>query len=142
MAKMPAIAVYRQCEIHAFQNQERVENVVCREIDDVYLLHDVGATEPLIAWAADGMRSPESRLLAARHLAEPAAAAAAQRRKVTIDRPYVAAAVSGLGRLESASDAIYGAKFHPGPPPGVHFPARPAEHAEALRAAQTQASKE
>lgn len=136
MAKMPAIAVYRGCEIHAFQGSERVEKVVCSEIDTIHQLQEFGATERLLAWAADGMRSPESRLLAARILGEPAAVAAAQRQKVTIDRAYVAAAVSGLQTLESASSAVYGAKFHPGPPPGAHFPARPAEHAEALRAAQ------
>lgn len=134
---MPSIATYRGVDVHDFQSQERIETIIVPEIDRVLAIHaDTDtATAALLRWIVDGSRSPESRLLAGRLLLEPAAALAAQRQKVNLDRAFISAALAGLDTLESACPTNYGARFHPPAPPGVSFPERPPEHVEALRAA-------
>lgn len=138
MAKvpMPTVGTYRGVALHAFQSRERIERVVCPEIDQVMTL---AAPRRLAAIACDITKSPEARMAAADKVLERAAAATDRHRGVAgVDIVKVKASRAGLNTLNLADPARYGTLLQPEPPPlqgGARAPRRPAEHAEALRAA-------
>ncbi|WP_036281886.1 hypothetical protein [Methylocystis sp. ATCC 49242] len=131
---MPHGAVYRGCAIHRFQSEDRIRQIVIPAIDAVSAMED---PDELFAYLTDVYRPPEARLLAKRKLLDPADEARAAGRKAMVDVALVRAWAAGLDSLRWASPQFYGTDLTPGLPPGSPpLPARPAEHAEALRAAQ------
>lgn len=136
---MPSLGVYRGREIHDFQSRERIETVVCRELDEV--LDIISTADALLDFAGDASKSPEARLAAADKLLKPAEIAAAGRQKSPVDAARVRAIVAGLASLEWSDPASYNSLLT-NCSPGGHAPApRPEEYRDALIAAQEAAGE-
>jgi hypothetical protein len=134
LSDMPILAEFKGVPIHDYQDEARIRTVVMPEIERAMSLD---STEALFAFLKDPYRSPEARLEAGRRLLNPAEELEAQRRKVSVDVARVKAHMAGLGSLRHASPVFYGTWLAPGLRPGSPpLPARPPEHAEALREAQ------
>ncbi|GLI93383.1 hypothetical protein [Methylocystis echinoides] len=130
---MPIIAHYQGAGIHDFQPESRVRETVIPAIDYVLGLEEV---EALYSYLLDITNPPEARSLAARRLVEPAEEMMANRRKAAVSVEAVRASAAGLDSLRWADDRYYAPVIHmwgPGDPAPAK---RPAEFAEALRAAK------
>ena len=120
--KIPTIGVYRGVGLHAFQDQTRLA-VVRGDIDDAFALDDA---ERLFAFAADLMRAPEARLLAAARV-KALFELATERREVrpNVDLQLLRAHVAGLDSLRWLDRRHYGTALAPGLAPGERRPMRP-----------------
>jgi hypothetical protein len=133
---MPIVAHYKGVGIHDFQPDERIRTVVIPAIDHVLGLEDV---EGLYAYLVDIRNPPEARGLAARKLIEPAEEMQANRRKAAISVEIVQANAAGLNSLNWAHPDYYAPVLHAWRPSDPAPARRPAEFAEALRAAKAAA---
>ncbi len=136
MHDMPTTGSYRDVELHAFQTQERIEKVVCPQID---LVHETEDHLALLRFLRNYTMAPEARLAAGRKLLAPAEAAEAGRRRAPVDAALVKALMTGLGTLRCADPRRYGTIYHVSPPDAPQPDARPPEHRAALEAAQRKA---
>ena len=131
---MPTIATYRGRAIHAFQNEARIREIVCAEIDEVLdRLSDPG---DLLTFASDASRSPEARLCAHDKIMTMTTAAAEGRRRAPIDAGRLAAVTAGLDCIEWVDphyyDSILSSRMIDDAAPAP----RPVEYRDALIAAQ------
>lgn len=138
---MPTVGRYRGIELHEFQSRDRIEKVVCPEIDLVLATDD---PKRLAAIAADVSKSPEARLAAGRRIACMASDAAGKHRSVPgVDVALVRAHTAGLDILHWADEDRY-ATILCGDPPTVHngprAAPRPPECGEALQRAKDERS--
>jgi hypothetical protein len=129
---IPAIGRYRGVELHAFQTEQRIRDVVVPEIDLVLTMEDVGA---LVTFLANAEHAPEGRLLAFRRLIAPAEHAKAARQKSTLDIDRIKATVAALDSLHWADPSRYCALTDV-TRPGVRLPERPLACRNALERAR------
>ncbi|MEK4034289.1 hypothetical protein WOC76_12475 [Methylocystis sp. IM3] len=91
--RIESIATYRGCEIHAYQDEQRIRSVVMVEIDKVFEMEDPAA---LFQFAGSAAHAPEARLLASRRLLEWADDAEQGRRRMPFSRVEIEAQAAGL----------------------------------------------
>lgn len=138
---MPKVGRYRGIELHDFQSRDRIEKVVCPEIDLVLATDD---PKRLAVIAADVSKSPEARLAAGRRIIAMATDASGKHRSVPgVDVALVQAHVAGLDHLTWADTNRYGTILCSDPPlahGGQRASPRPRDYGEALRRAKDERS--
>jgi hypothetical protein len=133
---MPNVATYKNIRIHAFQSRERIENVVCPEIDAVLAMTRPG---DLFDFCKNQSRSPEARLLAYERLEKDATIAAAGRQAAPVDLRLCS--VSHLDDILIAHPDKYADMFFDWGGPGEHA-ARPEPFRSQLIEVQAKAKAE
>jgi hypothetical protein len=136
MSEVPAVECHRGVPIHAFQDRQRIEEAVKREIDNAFTIADL---DQLFELATNAAKSPESRLFCEAKFKATIELRARDHSKRGSERLQLLDAINaGLSELKWQSESYYCTMFdHSRARDFIHrIPPRPKEFQEALRAAK------